>query len=260
MNSCAAPTECSSLLDRTKSADYAARVCETLVRIRSATQVAEVAALFEQAVSRLGADAGMFTNFLRTDATRASYRTLLACNPSLGSQRAAHGWFEDDPWLLHAKNSSEPVRASELKTAGPRQCDWVEAAAQHGFRSAVIVPAPSPAGPARVGVLYLGSATPDYFDGEGYGILKMLAWPLAMELHAWWHDAIKRELLTRSRLTDGDLVLLRHEEQGHSSKAIAQALHTQPTAIDCRFQRISAKLAAPNRRAAVRVAKLYGLI
>jgi DNA-binding NarL/FixJ family response regulator len=51
-----------------------------------------------------------------------------------------------------------------------------------------------------------------------------------------------------------------HEEQGHGSKIIAAELGTEAKTIDCRFQRLNAKLEAPNRRAAVRVAKLYGLI
>ena len=41
---------------------------------------------------------------------------------------------------------------------------------------------------------------------------------------------------------------------------IAAALKTEAKTIDCRFQRVSAKLGAQNRRAAVRLARLYGLL
>jgi hypothetical protein len=37
-------------------------------------------------------------------------------------------------------------------------------------------------------------------------------------------------------------------------------MNTEAKTIDCRFQRVSSKLGAPNRRAAVRLARLYGLL
>ena len=81
-----------------------------------------------------------------------------------------------------------------------------------------------------------------------------------MELHHWWYRQIRDELIANLKLTEDDLALLRHEQQGHSSKVVAGALDTLPQTIDCRFQRLSAKLGMANRRAAVRYAELYGLI
>ena len=81
-----------------------------------------------------------------------------------------------------------------------------------------------------------------------------------MELHGWWMRSLRRELAERVRITDAELELLRFEDSGRGSKAIAAALGTEAKTIDCRFQRIIAKLGAPSRRAAVRIAKLYGLL
>lgn len=130
----------------------------------------------------------------------------------------------------------------------------------HGFVSVVVVPAPTSAGLSRAGVLGLGSATPGYFDDEGYDTLRILARALAMELHAWLRQSIRDELLIKSRLTTADIELLRHEAAGHTGKVIAATLHTEAKTIDCRFQQVCAKLDAPNRRVAVRIARLYGLI
>jgi DNA-binding NarL/FixJ family response regulator len=71
---------------------------------------------------------------------------------------------------------------------------------------------------------------------------------------------MREELLARSRLTAADLELLRHEAAGHGSKVIGALLNVEAKTIDCRFQRINAKLDAPDRRTAVRMAKLYGLL
>jgi hypothetical protein len=73
--------------------------------------------LFRTAVTNLGADAGVFMSCLRDDATRASYRSLLACDPVWASECARRGWFEHDPWLRHATHDTEPVRSNELKLA-----------------------------------------------------------------------------------------------------------------------------------------------
>ena len=109
-------------------------------------------------------------------------------------------------------------------------------------------------------MLALGSATPGFFEDEGYSILRVLARALAMELHAWLARSILRDLIDRARITADDITLLRHEAAGHSSKVIAAAMNTEAKTIDCRFQRVSSKLGAPNRRAAVRLARLYGLL
>ena len=55
-------------------------------------------------------------------------------------------------------------------------------------------------------------------------------------------------------------MLLQHEARGHGSEVIAAELHTEAKTIDCRFQRLNAKLGAPTRRAGVRIARIYGLL
>jgi DNA-binding NarL/FixJ family response regulator len=124
----------------------------------------------------------------------------------------------------------------------------------------VIAPAPTCVGLSRVGVLCLGSQRPDFFDDEGYGKVRWLVRALAMELHRWMLQTIRQELLVKSRLNAADIELLRHEEAGHGSKFIAAALNIEAKTVDCRFQRVNAKLEAPDRRSAVRIARLYGIL
>ncbi len=81
-----------------------------------------------------------------------------------------------------------------------------------------------------------------------------------MELHRWLLQAIRRELLAQSRITPQEIELLRHQEAGHTSKVIGAALSIEAKTVDCRFQRLSAKLDAPDRRTAARIARLYGLL
>jgi DNA-binding CsgD family transcriptional regulator len=252
--------EMPSLAALTRTPGYGERVIDLLRRLGDADSTETALSLFGQTVVSLGADAGVLMSYLRDDATRASYRSLLACDPVWASEYARRGWFECDPWLRHATHDTEPVRSGELALLSADEEAFVEASAGFGFASTVIAPAPTCVGLSRVGVLCIGSRRSGFFDDEGYATLRVLARALAMELHRWLLRSIRQELLARSRLTAADIELLRHENAGHSSKVIGAALSIEAKTVDCRFQRVSAKLDAPNRRTAVRIARLYGLL
>ena len=243
----------------TREPHYGSRILELLPAVGDAANAEGAVDLFRQVLQLMGTDAGVFLSFIRDDAIRSSYRSLLACDPLWAAEYAKQGWYDHDPWLRYAIHATEPIRAGELSIL-PDEEDFMKLAATLGFASAVIVPAPSSAGSSRIGVLCVGSYSPGFFDDDGYGKLRVLARALAMELHRWMHRTIRDELLATSRITPAELALLRHEEAGHTSKVIGAALNIEATAVDCRFQRLSAKLDAPDRRTAARIARLYGLL
>lgn len=252
------PQHC--LHGRTRTAVIAAHICKAGEHISRAIDEAEVIGLLHDVTQWLGADAAVFISFIRDDSTLATYRCLLACDALWGAEYATRNWFDDDPWLRHALNCSDPILASELALTTQRQHEFVQAAAQFGFRSAVVVPAPSLAGPSRVGMLCIGSHTEGYFESAGYTTAKVMSRAIAMEVHEWLHRQLRRDLFTRAHITEQDLDLLRHEQAGHCSKVIAHALDTDTATINCRFARLNNRLGASNRRDALRLAKLYGLI
>lgn len=219
-----------------------------------------VVILFREAVSSLGADAGVFVSYLREDATRTSLRSLWACDPEWAAEYANQGLFSHDPWLRYATHDSEPILASAVKPASVEEEAFVATATSCGLASVLIAPAPSGVGTSRVGVLYLGSQNTQHFENAADAKVRVLARALAMELHHWLQQNMRKELLLRSRITEAELDLLRQEAAGHSSKVIGAALNLEPTTIDCRFQRLNAKLDAPDRRTALRIARLFGLI
>jgi hypothetical protein len=245
---------------QTCTLDDGMRALELLPRIGDADSTETAVTLFREAVICLGADAGVFMSHLRDDATRASLRSLWACDPVWAAEYANRSFFENDPWLQYATHESEPILASALHPASAEHELFQAAAAAHGFASAVIAPAPSGVGTSRVGVLCLGSQQAGYFEGGGYATVRVLARALAMELHRWLQQSIRKDLLLRSHITDAEIGLLRHEAAGHSSKVIGASLKVEGTTIDCRFQRLNAKLDAPDRRTALRIARLYGLL
>lgn len=253
-------TESLSLGDVSGTPGYFERVSEVVRCVTCATDEMEAVTLLAKAAQYLGAEAAAFVSFVRDDGSHESYRFLLACDPVWCHEYEKHAWYANDPWLMYALNHSEPARASDIPLSSKQQRAVYALASQFGFRSAAIVPAPSSGALSRVGVLCLGSNTPQFFEGEGFVNLKVAARGLAMELHEWWIQRIKRELIRNARLTDEDLALLKQERLGRGTKTIAAQLNTSPTAIDCRFQRVNQKLGVPNRKAAAMLAAEYGLI
>lgn len=234
-------------------------VLDLLAGFSSADDAESAVGRFHGALELIGADAGVFLSAIRDDAARTSYRSLLACDPVWAIEYARLGWHEHDPWLRHALHNEEPVRDFELKLL-PGETEFVQAAAEFGFDSAMVVPAPSSAGTSRVGVLSLGSRRRGFFDSDSYPQIRIVATMLAMELHRWMRRAARKELLVKARIKPEDIELLRYEQAGNNSRAIAQALHIAPQTVDTRFHRLCARLDVPDRRSAARVARLYGLL
>src|SRR5206468_1822549 len=125
---------------------------------------------------------------------------LLNCDPQWSTEYEEQAAYADDPWLAHALTHSEPVRGSELQPRSDAQRRVVELAQRFGFRSSVIVPTPSSGRLARVGVLCLGSSMPDYFEGDGYLVFRMVARSVAMEFHEWWLARIRERLITEAAI------------------------------------------------------------
>ncbi|UUX95365.1 autoinducer binding domain-containing protein [Aquabacterium sp. J223] len=249
-----------ALVDFTGRADYLSVAGDVIRRVPEAVDETQALALLCEATDRLGADASAFVSFIRDDVSHESYRFLLACDPTWCLEYERRCWYANDPWLAYALRHSEPARASEIPITSRQQRDAVELAMQYGFQSAAIIPAPSSGGLSRLGVLCLGSATAGFYEGDGFTIFKLAARPLAMELHEWWIARIRAELVATTRVTAEDVLLLRLERQGRSTKHIAAELDMSTSAVDSRFQRLNVKLGVPNRRSAAALAAEYGLI
>lgn len=239
---------------------YSETVLATIGLLAMATDEAQALDVLAAASSQMGLDAAAFVSFVRDDPSHESFRFLLACDPVWCQEYERRAWYTDDPWLQYSLHHTEPARAQDIAPGSAQQRAVVELAAQYGFNSALVVPAPSSGVLTRTGVLCLGSSTPDFFGDSGYMQLKILARSLAMELHEWWIARIKLELVESAQLTDDDVVLLMHERLGHSTKAMATTLDLTPNAINSRFQRINARLGVPNRKSAAQLAAEYGVI
>ena len=207
----------------------------------------------------LGAPSAVFISFVRDSVDISCCRVLLAGDPDWCRRHLTEAQLPTDPWLAYAAQHGEPVLASSLSgqpvaTAGQGH------ATDHGFASALLLPAHSGTGHSRISLLVLGADEPGFYEHMPDARLRFGARGLAQAFHDWWLHRIKAELVLRARITEGDLELLRHQHLGHSSKRIAADLRVRPSSINSRFQRMNVKLGVPNRRVAAQLAAECGLI
>lgn len=249
-----------ALAELAATPDYAGRLAAIAGRLATAEDEAQALTILVAATEAMGLDAAAFVSFVHDDASHESFRFLLACDPVWCFEYERQAWYNTDPWLAYALTHSEPARNHEMPPMSEQQRAVVVLAEQFGFRSSLIVPAPSSGNLTRLGVLCLGSDTLGFFDDDGYLTLKLVARGLAMELHGWWIERIKHEVIEYARLTEEDLALLAHERLGMGTKVMARTLQMSPHSINSRFQRMNARLGVPNRKAAAQLAAEYGLI
>lgn len=237
----------------------AAQLLELLPGFRTANSPEQALSLLWAGLKVIGAGAGVFLSAIKDDAARTSVRSLVACDAEWAIEYSNVDWQDHDPWLRHAMVSQAVVRGADLRVH-PADAAFIEHSLRLGFASSLVVPAPTGLGAARCGVLVLGSGDPACFDRGGPPLVEIVVRALAMELHDWLLRTVRDELLEKSRLTPKEINLLRLEAAGRTSKMIAAEAKTRPPTVDSWFRRINAKLNAPDRRTAMRIARLYGLI
>lgn len=142
----------SPLAERAADPLYSANAMAAMGGLATAVDEAQAVTVLSETVALMGADAAAFVSFVRDDASLSfvrddasheSFRFLLACDPVWCLEYEQQAWYATDPWLAYALTHSEPTRGHEIAAGSAQQQAVVELAARYGFRSALIVPAPS---------------------------------------------------------------------------------------------------------------------
>ena len=248
-----------TLPDASAAPAYFASISEVVLQIERAKDTSSIINYLREVIHRIGAEVGTFVSCIEDDEYRTC-RFLLACDPRWYSEYERRAWSSDDPWLQYCRRHAEPIRASEIPARNETQVSIVRLAEQYDFRSAVVVPAPVGGGLTRLGMLCLGSADPQRFEGEAFVFVKVAALPVAAALNRWCTERAREELLQSKNLAPEDLVLLDLQRQGMTTKQMVRLTNMSAKSINSRFQRINAKLRVRTRKAAARRAAEYGLI
>lgn len=229
------------------------------MRISKCQSTSELIVLMHELNGLLGLSGSIYTSFVRDDSSWESYRFINTCPAIWCQQYSANAWYMIDPCLLYALSNTKPVFLNDvpLRTSGQRK--MMEAARAFGFSTGLIVPAHSPAGQSRLGVLYLASDAPGQF-ARTVAIVEPILRAISGELLDWWTLQIRAELLGGANLSNRDIEVLRLIRDGYGSKEIARLIGVTANAVDQRAHRLAVRLSATSRRQAAQLAHQYGLL
>lgn len=219
---------------------------------------AEVEAAARQIVEHFGLQSFVFGAFFRNHG-RENYRYLVGCVPQWCYLYNGNKWYAIDPFIDYALKSTNPVLASEIVLASAGQQRMMDTAAEHGFRSGVVVPAHS-VSTVRVGVLYLGTAEGEERARESLSRHRPLMRAFSLELLEWWDAKLREWSLEDLELDVLDVELLGKAQEQATAEEAARELGVTVSRARSRYERMTRKLDAPNKRAAVEKALALGLI
>ena len=219
---------------------------------------AEVEAAARQIVSYFGLQSFVFGAFFRTG-ERENYRYLVGCVPEWCYLYNGNKWYAIDPFIDYALKNANPVLASDIELSSAGQERMMAAAVEHGFRAGIVVPAHSKF-TVRIGLLYLGTFGPPEQVRESLVTHRTLMRAFALELLEWWDAKLRAASLEDLELDDLDLDLLGKVQEQATSAEAARELGVTVSRVNSRYERLTRKLDAPNKRVAAEKAVELGLI
>lgn len=219
---------------------------------------AEVEAASRQIVEYFGLPSFVFGAFFRTG-DRENYRYLVGCVPEWCYLYNGNKWYAIDPFIDYALENTAPILASDIPLVTAGQQRMMAMAADHGFRSGVVVPAHS-VSTVRVGVLYLGTGEGVERARQCLARHRPLMRAFAVELLEWWDAKLRRASLEDLELDELDLELLAKASEEATVEEAARELGVTVSRVKSRYERLTRKLDVPNKRTAAEKAAALGLI
>jgi len=211
-----------------------------------------------QIVRYFGLEAFVFGALFRSG-EREHYRYLVGCKPEWCFLYNQNKWYAIDPFIEYSLHHTSPVLASDVPLSSPGQQRMMAAAAEHGFRSGVVVPAHSDSS-VRVGVLYLGTDQGPALAHRSFVRHRSLMRAFAMELLEWWDVRLRDTSRAEFEFDELDLELLSKAQDHATVEEAARELGVPFERARSRYKRLAQKLEAPSKRYAVERAVALGLI
>lgn len=212
-----------------------------------------------EAVAIFNCDWACFLSVAKDDPVHGERRYVLANCPQLDNVLQDFSEGTDCLWLHHASTSVWPAVDGDIRLATERHHLFASSIRRAGISSVLAVPAPTPRFLHRTAVFVLGAAKAGFFEVIDTRDVA-LAYGLAMAVSRVQSAVLERELRSVCRLSAEEAELLCFERDGKTSKQISKQIGVPPQTIDCRFQRVCAKLRAASRQQALSIAVSYGIL
>ena len=219
---------------------------------------AEVEAASKQIVRYFDLESYVF-GALRKVGHHEHYRYLVGCAPQWCYLYNQSKWYAIDPFVDYALHNTSPVLAADVPLSSPGQIRMLAVAAEHGFRSGIVVPAHS-ASAVWTGVLYLGTEGDADHAQRCLSQHRSLMRAFALELLEWWDTKLRVDSVESLELDELDLELLYKAQEHATAEEAARELGITLSRVNSRYERLNRKLDVTSKRHAVEKAVALGLI
>lgn len=219
---------------------------------------AEVKDAAQQIVEYFGLDAFVFGVLSRTG-QRDHHRYLVGCAPEWCFTYTQNKWYAVDPFIDYALHNTMPIVASDVEIISTGQQRLMDAAAEFGYRTGIVVPAHSSAS-SWVGILYLPSNRPENEIKRVYAKHRSLMRAFALELLEWWDARLRETSVADLDLDQLDIDLLTKVYEDATIEQAAAEIGVPLWRVQGRLKRLYVKLGVNNKRSAAEKALSLGLI
>ncbi|MGF6641600.1 helix-turn-helix transcriptional regulator [Paraburkholderia sp. MM6662-R1] len=231
-------------------------------RVRGCPNEAELMAIISGVLLPLGAQSYTY-RWLHVDERTGAIdgqRCLIGCHPGWIHAYISHQWYRTDPVIEYARKNGALILAGDIESFGD-DGRAREAAAQYGFRSAIVCPAHRPSG-TLIGLLQAGNELP---QPEGERVLwqdrsRALLRSLTEEILEWRIVAQREEEASRIDLDPRERIVLRLVRAGRTACNVADSLGLSERTVYDIFKKINRKLGVSHITRAAAMATDKGLI
>ncbi|MDP5009558.1 MAG: autoinducer binding domain-containing protein [Glaciimonas sp.] len=224
----------------------------------------EVLQLSAEVVRSTGCESFVYTT-MRADDRRPeqdTYRYFIGCRSEWCDVYSGRKWFMNDPFVEYARTNTCAIVGSQIKagrTSG--QLEMLEAAAEHGFRSGMILPTHSSLTVGeRMGILYIGIDAEEAIGEPVLHANRITFRALGMELLDWWIARLYNEGRERYKLTEVEVEVLQHYKNGLRAAEIAAKKNVKTYIAYGWMSAIKEKMDVDKIDDAVRMANNCGLL
>ncbi len=244
------------------SNDVRLDVMDTISELERCVTEADALDLTAEIVTALGANWFVYTTMLPPELkkTDESYHYFIGCRQELCEMYSNRMWMMNDPFMDYALSNSAPILRSKIKALTAGQEEMLRCGAEHGFRSALVVPTHTSMGKKRLGLLYIGSELP---PDEGEQLLwrkRVQFGALGHELLQWWNTRLRRQAMRRYSLLQEDIELLELVRKGKVASEIAAIYDMKVSVVYRKWESIKEKLDVEKIDHAVVAAEAIGLL
>lgn len=237
-------------------------VLNIIKKISTATEEEAVKSLSESAIQLAGGEYFIYSTIRENNYTQKHdiHHHFENCSKEWRTIYDRRKWFMNDPFIEYARTHTGPSLGAEIVPVTAGQNEMLCAAANHGFRSAIVIPTHNNLGAQQcMGMLLIGSPTETEIGEPLLATNRLIFRALAMELMDWWKLQFQSRTVQRFKLQPREILILENLYRGKSVAEVAAITDIKPSTLYRQLDLLKVKMNAMKTDDLIRKARFCGL-